>query len=133
MRKSPLSRGTDGADVPPARDGKDPRLRDDRPHRGSVASLPPRTPAQLLTALAANPSGPALSGTVVETASLGLPALPPIVGPISLSSFLAGSHVIKVWYDTESDLVRDGSDAWLWGSSVNMVPNGSADRGAAGA
>jgi hypothetical protein len=125
---------------------KTPRLRDDRPHRGSVASLPPRTPAQLLTALAANPSGPALSGTVVETASLGLPALPPIVGPISLSSFLAGSHVIKVWYadpthyriaipqtDTESDLVRDGSDAWLWGSSVNMVPNGSADRGAAGA
>jgi hypothetical protein len=83
--------------------------------------LPPRTPAQLLTALAANPSGPALSGTVVETASLGLPALPSIVGPISLSSFLAGSHVIKVWYadpthyriavpqtDTESDLVRDG-------------------------
>jgi outer membrane lipoprotein-sorting protein len=96
--------------------------------------LPPRTPAQLLTALAANPSAPALSGTVVETASLGLPALPSLVGPISLSSFLAGSHVIKVWYadpthyriavpqtDSESDLIRSGSNAWLWGSSVNMV------------
>ena len=96
--------------------------------------LPPRTPAQLLTALAANPSGSALSGTVVETASLGLPALPSIVGPISLSSFLAGSHVIKVWYadpthyriavpqtDSESDLIRNGSNAWLWGSSVNLV------------
>ena len=96
--------------------------------------LPARAPAQLLTALAANPSAPALSGTVVETASLGLPALPSIVGPISLSSFLAGSHVIKVWYadpthyriavpqtDSESDLIRNGSNAWLWGSSVNLV------------
>jgi len=105
--------------------------------------LPPRTPAQLLTALAADPSGPALSGTVVETASLGLPALPSIVGPISLSSFLAGSHVIKVWYadpahyriavpqtDTESDLVRDGSNAWLWGSSVNMVEHMAIPVGA---
>ena len=105
--------------------------------------LPPRTPAQLLTALAANPSGPALSGTVVETASLGLPALPSIVGPLSLSSFLAGSHVIKVWYadpahyriavpqtDTESDLVRDGSNVWLWGSSVNMVEHMANPAGA---
>jgi outer membrane lipoprotein-sorting protein len=105
--------------------------------------LPPRTPAQLLTALAANPSGSALSGTVVETASLGLPALPSIVGPISLSSFLAGSHVIKVWYadrthyriavpqtDTESDLVRDGGNAWLWGSSVNMVEHMAIPAGA---
>jgi outer membrane lipoprotein-sorting protein len=105
--------------------------------------LPPRTPAQLLTALAANASGSALSGTVVETASLGLPALPSIVGPISLSSFLAGSHVIKVWYadpthyriavpqtDTESDLVRDGGNAWLWGSSVNMVEHMAIPAGA---
>ena len=96
--------------------------------------LPPRTPAELLTALAADPSAPALSGTVVETASLGLPALPSITGPLSLSSFLAGSHVIKVWYadpahyriavpqtDSESDLIRNGSNAWLWGSSVNLV------------
>ena len=96
--------------------------------------LPPRTAAQLLAELTANPPGPALSGTVVETVSLGLPALPSIVGPVSLLSFLSGSHVIKVWYadpahfriavpqtDTESDLIRNGSNAWLWGSSVNMV------------
>jgi len=105
--------------------------------------LPPRTAAQLLTALASNQSGSALSGTVVETASLGLPALPSIVGPISLSSFLAGSHMVKVWYadpthyriavpqtDTESDLVRDGSNAWLWGSSVNMVEHIAIPAGA---
>ena len=105
--------------------------------------LPARTPAQLLAALAANPSAPALSGTVAETASLGLPALPSIVGPISLSSFLAGSHVIKVWYadpthyrlavpqtDTESDLIRNGSNAWLWGSSVNMVEHMALPAGA---
>jgi outer membrane lipoprotein-sorting protein len=104
--------------------------------------LPPRTAAQLLTELAAGPSGPALSGTVVETASLGLPALPSVTGPVSLSSFLAGSHVIKVWYadpahyriavpqaDTESDLIRNGSNAWLWGSSVNMVEHMTVPAG----
>jgi hypothetical protein len=37
--------------------------------------LPPRTPAQLLAALAGKTPAP-LTGTVVETASLGLPALP---------------------------------------------------------
>ena len=38
--------------------------------------LPSRTPARLLAALAAKTPAPPLTGTVVETASLGLPALP---------------------------------------------------------
>jgi outer membrane lipoprotein-sorting protein len=101
----------------------------------AAPSLPPRTPAQLLAALAGKTSAPPLSGTVVETASLGLPALPSgVVGTISLPSLLAGSHTINLWYSdpahyrlalpqsmSESDLVRNGSNLWLWGSSANLV------------
>jgi outer membrane lipoprotein-sorting protein len=96
--------------------------------------LPSRTPAQLLAALAAKTSAPPLTGTVVETASLGLPALPSTGDPASLPSLLAGSHTIKVWYSdpvhfrlavpqsmTESDVIRNGSSAWLWDSSTNTV------------
>lgn len=54
--------------------------------------LPSRTPAQLLAALAAKTSAPPLTGTVVETASLGLPALPSAGNPASLPSLLAGAH-----------------------------------------
>ena len=95
--------------------------------------LPPRTAAQL-TAEAARKTPPPLAGTVVETASLGLPALPSVVGTISLPSMLAGSHTINVWYAdpshyrlalpqsmSESDVIRNGSNLWLWGSSANLV------------
>jgi hypothetical protein len=41
----------------------------------AAPALPSRTPAQLLAEVAAD-SGPALSGTVLQTASLGLPSLP---------------------------------------------------------
>jgi hypothetical protein len=37
----------------------------------AAPSLPAKTPAQLLTALAAKPQTPPLTGTVVETSSLG--------------------------------------------------------------
>jgi outer membrane lipoprotein-sorting protein len=95
--------------------------------------LPPRTAAQLL-AEAAGKTPPPLAGTIVETASLGLPALPSVVGTISLPSMLAGSHTINVWYMdpshyrlaipqsmSESDVIRNGSNLWLWGSSANLV------------
>jgi outer membrane lipoprotein-sorting protein len=96
--------------------------------------LPSRTPAQLLTALAAKTSAPPLTGTVVETASLGLPALPTTGDPASLSSLLTGSHTIRVWYSdpdhyriavpqsmSESDVIRNGSNGWLWDSTDNTV------------
>jgi outer membrane lipoprotein-sorting protein len=95
--------------------------------------LPPRTPAQLLVA-AAQDKGPALYGSVLETASLGLPSLPGTASPTSIMSLLTGSHTIKVWYAgpehyrlalpaslSESDLVRSGSTAWLWQSTTNSV------------
>ena len=98
----------------------------------AAPSLPPRTVAQLLAEAAG--TTPPLAGTVVETASLGLPALPSVTGTISLPSMLAGSHTINVWYAdpshyrlaipqsmSESDVIRNGSNLWLWGSSANLV------------
>ncbi len=96
--------------------------------------LPARTPAQLLAAVAGTTSVPPLTGTVVETASLGLPALPGTGNPASLSSLLTGSHTIRVWYadpshyrvsvpqtGSESDIIRNGANAWLWESNSNTV------------
>ena len=100
----------------------------------AAPSLPAKTPAQLLTALAAKPKTPPLTGTVVETSSLGLPSLPGTSDPTSIAALLTGSHTIRVWYAdpqhfrvavpqtmSESDIVRNGSNAWLWESTQNTV------------
>ena len=97
-------------------------------------SLPAKTPAQLLSALAARPQTPPLTGTVVETSSLGLPSLPGTSDPTSIASLLTGSHTVRIWYAdpqhfrvavpqsmSESDIVRNGSSAWLWESTQNTV------------
>jgi outer membrane lipoprotein-sorting protein len=99
----------------------------------AAPALPSRTPAQLLAQVARS-QPPPLSGTVVETASLGLPSLPHTGNPTSIASLLTGSHTIRVWYAgyeryrlavpeslSESDLVRDGSTVWLWQSTKNAV------------
>jgi outer membrane lipoprotein-sorting protein len=97
--------------------------------------LPARSPAQLLAAAAGHTGvPPALTGTVVETASLGIPDLPGTGNPTSITSLLAGSHTIKVWYAdpthvrlavpvslSETDLIRNGSTVWLWDSKSNTV------------
>jgi len=97
--------------------------------------LPARTPAQLLAALAARTGPPPpLTGTVVETASLGIPQLPELGNQNSPVSLLAGSHTVKVWYQdpkhlrlampvqmSESDVIRNGRQVWLWQSSKNSV------------
>ncbi len=95
--------------------------------------LPPRTPAQLLVQ-AGDSVTPPLTGTVVETASFGLPSLPGTSDPTSIASLLTGSHTIRVWYSgprhfrlavpeplSETDLVADGNTAWLWQSTANSV------------
>ncbi len=99
----------------------------------AAPGLPARTPAQLLAEVA-DSTTPPLTGTVVETASFGLPALPAAANPTSLSSLLTGSHTVRVWYSSpghfrlavpeslsESDVIRDGSTAWLWQSTLNKV------------
>ena len=99
----------------------------------AAPGLPARSAAQLLAEVA-DSTMPPLTGTVVETASFGLPALPATGNPTSLSSLLTGSHTIRVWYASpqhfrlavpqslsESDVIRNGSTAWLWQSTLNKV------------
>jgi outer membrane lipoprotein-sorting protein len=96
--------------------------------------LPSRTPAQLLASVSSDAKVPPMTGTVVETASLGLPQLPQAGNPSSLASMLTGSHTVKVYYQdrnhyrlaiplpqSETDVIADGSKAWLWQSSSNSV------------
>jgi outer membrane lipoprotein-sorting protein len=97
-------------------------------------ALPPRSAQQLLAGLlAAKP--PALSGTVVETARLGLPELPATTSgsaDLSLPNLITGSHTLRVWLDgpekqrvalvgelAESDVVHNGGQVWLYSSSAN--------------
>lgn len=111
-------------------------------------SLPPRTAAQLLVDVR-NARVTALSGTVVETTDLGLPALPSIAGQgglgggaASFSSLVSGSHTMRVWYDGpdrvrlallgqlgESDLVRNGTDLWSWSSHDNTATHWTVPAG----
>src|ERR1700704_5143992 len=96
--------------------------------------LPNRTPAQLLASISSDAKVPPMTGTVVETASLGLPQLPQTGNPRSLASLLPGSHTVKVYYqdashfrlavpqpESETDVVADGSRLWLWESSSDSV------------
>ena len=62
----------------------------------AAPGLPTRTPAQLLAEVA-SATAPPLTGTVVETASFGLPSLPATGNATSLSSLLTGSHTVRVW------------------------------------
>jgi hypothetical protein len=98
-------------------------------------SLPARTPAQLLTALATHAgSPPPLSGQLVATAELGIPQLPGQESPSSVLSLLTGPHTINLSYANrthfrlalpvplgETDVIRDGSTAWIWQSSSDSV------------
>ena len=102
--------------------------------------LPPRTAAQLLVDLQeAQLAG--LSGTVVQTSNLGIPDFPGapsnsgIDGASSdLTSLVAGTHTLRVWYGGdqqvrvallgslgESDIIRNGKDAWIWSSKVKTA------------
>jgi outer membrane lipoprotein-sorting protein len=121
----------------------------------SQPSLPPRTPAQLLTEVlqpAARPLSPQ-TATIQETSNLGIPALPQLgaisgqSGPDSSLNLLAGTTTIDLWYLNpthvrvaeptqmgESDLRLDGTRLWLWNSRTQtathvLLPARSAPRG----
>ena len=113
----------------------------------ATPALPARTTAQLLAAVdnpAALPS--AMTATVQETASLGLPDLPGSSDPLSGLSLLSGTHTFKIWYDGpakvrvavpvsmgETDVRRDGRNVWLWDSQTNKATHYILPAGAAGA
>jgi outer membrane lipoprotein-sorting protein len=100
-------------------------------------SLPDRSAAQLLVDVQ-NAKVDGFSGTVVETADLGLPAIAGAIGNSgqggNITSLLAGSNTARVWYagedqarlalvgtDGETDVIHNGSDVWLWKSSDNTA------------
>ncbi|NJC72703.1 hypothetical protein HC031_23720 [Planosporangium thailandense] len=98
-------------------------------------SLPPRTVGQLLSDLR-NARLDGGSGTVVQRADLGLPAIPGTDGQGSsnLQALGSGSHTLRVWYAGpdharvallgtlgESDVVRSGRDVWVWDSQHNAA------------
>jgi hypothetical protein len=101
----------------------------------AAPALPVRTPAQLLAAVAGDQTAPPqLTGTVVETATLGVPQLPGDYNPTSITSLAAGSHTLKVWYGGparlrlavpvqlgETDFILNGTTAWLWQSNNDAV------------
>ncbi|HEY1484507.1 MAG TPA: hypothetical protein VGF84_00300 [Micromonosporaceae bacterium] len=100
----------------------------------STGGLAPRTAAELLVDLETTQLG-AGTGTLVEHADLGIPALPVGVGgdgSAQFDSLIAGSHTLRIWYDGpqrervaligtlgESDIIHNDSDLWIWASSGN--------------
>jgi outer membrane lipoprotein-sorting protein len=115
-------------------------------------NLPARSAAQLLTAVQ-TADVPALSGTVVETARLGLPSLPGQDSSAALTwqTLVTGTHTARIWLDgadrqrlallgqlSESDVVHHGRDLWTYASDTQQVghqvlPARSADSKDAGA
>jgi outer membrane lipoprotein-sorting protein len=105
---------------------------------GATVSLPPKTADEIL-AMIARTEVRALSGTVVQTAELGLPEVPtagPGIGPGATSALelLTGSHTARVYVDgpskarlqimdrmAERDFVVNGGDAWFYNSADNSA------------
>jgi outer membrane lipoprotein-sorting protein len=101
---------------------------------GADPSLPDRSAAQLLVDLQ-NVKGDGLSGTFVESADLGLPAIAGAAtssgsGVSAMAGLLAGSSTARVWHagrdrsrvallsaQGETDLIRNGPDVWVWNSA----------------
>ncbi len=110
-------------------------------------NLAPRTAAELLADLQRSRLDQ-LSGTVVQTADLGLPSIPGMsggsgmggAGAAELSSILSGSHTWKVWYGGqdrqrlaligtlgESDIIHNGKDVWVWSSKAQTATHIAMD------
>lgn len=109
-------------------------------------TLPARTAAQLLVDVQTSAQR-TLSGTVVETARLGLPSLPGAGSTAALSwqSLVTGSHTARVWVDgpdrqrvallgqlSESDVIRSGRDLWTYSSDTTAVTHSALTPAAGG-
>jgi outer membrane lipoprotein-sorting protein len=117
---------------------------------GASGSLPPKTADEILAMIALTQVRE-LSGTLEQTAELGLPEVPtagPGVAPGTASAleFLTGSHTARVYIDgpskarvqildrmAERDLVLNGEDAWFYDSSDNSATHVSIPRPPVGA
>lgn len=102
--------------------------------------LPPRSAEQLLVDLQqATVDG--FSGTVQQSADLGIPALPGMGDRgDDFSSLISGTHTLRVAYAgadsskvsllgelSERSVIRNGDDVWTWSSSENEVTHTTID------
>jgi outer membrane lipoprotein-sorting protein len=99
-------------------------------------SLPERSAAQLLVDVQ-NAKVDGLSGTVVQRADLKLPALSGLgEGGADLMKLITGNNTVRVWYAGEdkarvavlstlgeTDIIRNGTDVWVWNSRENTATN----------
>ncbi|MFF5076886.1 outer membrane lipoprotein carrier protein LolA [Actinoplanes sp. NPDC000266] len=99
-------------------------------------SLPDRSAAELLVDLQ-NAKVDGLSGTIVQSADLGLPKIAGLTadsGGADLVNLVAGSNTARVWYAGEdkarlalmstlgeTDVIRNGSDVWIWQSKAKTA------------
>ncbi|MEO7006328.1 MAG: sigma-E factor regulatory protein RseB domain-containing protein [Terrimesophilobacter sp.] len=104
----------------------------------ATTELPAKTAQQVL-AMVAGSQVQAFSGTVEQSAELGLPQLPAVGQPqdspiASVLELLTGSHTARVYVDgptksrvqvmdklAERDVIRNGSDLWLYSSDDNST------------
>jgi outer membrane lipoprotein-sorting protein len=107
--------------------------------------LTPMSAEQLLAAVSsAHVAG--FSGTVAETASLGLPALAAGTGGSSMMNLLSGSHSLRVWAAGENqqrvamvsksgeyDVFHNGADVWEWDSASQEATHSTVAIGGASA
>lgn len=102
--------------------------------------LPPRSAEQLLVDLQqADVDG--FSGSVRQSADLGIPALPGVSEHGSeFSSLISGTHTLRVAYAapdsakvsllgdlSESSVIRHGDDLWTWSSKDNEATHTTID------
>ena len=104
------------------------------PAAQAAPDLPAKSAAALLAGVSRDAAVPPLTGTVTESASLGLPQLPSSGSATSPVSLLAGSHTVNVSYadathfrlalpqpQQETDVIADGSKLWVWESTQDAV------------
>ena len=105
---------------------------------GAAVDLPDKTPQDVLE-LAAGSSVDTFSGTLEQSSELGLPEIPS-TGDAGTAEFadaldlLTGSHTVRVYQNgadqsrvqvqdtmSERNLIRNGSDVWLYDSADNTA------------
>ncbi|WP_091185417.1 LolA family protein [Microlunatus flavus] len=104
--------------------------------RASAKAPLPEISAQDLLVKVADAKVDGLSGTVVQNADLGIPAIPGGSDSAGgkLTSLLSGSHSMRVWYGApdqarvavndeyaETDVIADGSTVWTYDSRAKKA------------